>query len=326
MTFRAYRIHDNNGTAGLEDIALDMLSAGDVVIRVHYSSVNYKDALAGTGKGKILRQFPLNGGVDASGIVESSTHPDFSAGDKVLVTGYGLSQDHDGGYADYLRVPSDWVIPLPAGLSLFEAMAIGTAGFTAALALYRMELNGQQPSLGPVVVTGATGGVGSIAIDLLTQCGYEVTAATGKENLQDYLRSLGATEILPRLQPEDTMPALMTARWGGAIDSVGGATLSLLTRTVKPWGSIASIGLAGGSTLETTVMPFILRGVSLLGITSANCAGDIRRLLWSRLATHWRPRHLDSIVTNTITLAELPAQFTRLLSGERFGRVVVKIA
>ena len=324
--FPAYRIRERDGDvqAGFERLTLDELMPGDVVIRAQYSSVNYKDALAATGRGRILRRFPLVGGIDVAGRVESSTDARFAAGDAVLVTGCGMGEDHDGGYAARVRVPADWVVPLPEGLSLFDAMAIGTAGFTAALALDRMEQNGQQPRCGPLLVTGATGGVGSLAIDLFSARGYEVVALTGKSGSEGYLRELGAASVLDRHRLDKGGRSLEKARWGGALDNVGGETLAWLTRTVKPWGSIASIGLAGGSDLHTSVMPFILRGISLLGITSANCPMPRRRHVWQRLAGDLRPRHLDSIVEATIELDALPAAFERILSGGHRGRTVVR--
>mgnify|MGYP001813287233 FL=1 len=325
--FPAYRIHEREGgvQAGLERLTLDDLAPGEVVIRAHYSGINYKDALAATGRGRILRRFPLVGGVDVAGIVETSTDARFAAGDAVLVTGCGLGEAHDGGYAARVRVPADWVVPLPDGLTLFEVMAIGTAGFTAALALDRMEQNGQQPEAGPLLVTGATGGVGSLAVDLFSGRGYEVVALTGNAGAENYLRELGAASLLDRGDLDMGARPLEKARWGGALDNVGGETLAWLTRTVKPWGSIASIGLAGGSELHTTVMPFILRGVSILGITSTNCPMSRRRRVWQRLASDLRPRHLYSIVEATIGLDGLQAAFERILSGRHRGRTVVRI-
>jgi acrylyl-CoA reductase (NADPH) len=325
--FRACVVHDRGGsvTAAIEDIGLDDLAQGDVVIEVHYSSVNYKDALAATGKGRIMKRFPLVAGVDAAGVVSASSNPRFRAGDPVLVTGCGLGEQHDGGFAEFVRVPAEWVVPLPAGVSLFDAMALGTAGFTAALAIDRMEQNGQHPGLGPILVSGATGGVGSVAIDLLSGRGYSVTALTGKPDAAAYLEGVGASRVLERQSLVASDRPLLSAEWGGAVDNVGGGVLAWLLQTVGPWGSIASIGMAGGSELHTTVMPMILRGVSMLGITSANCPMEWRVRLWDRLATDLRPRHLDEIVTEIIRLEDLPRSFETLLAGSHRGRFVVAL-
>lgn len=326
-TFRALRIHQDQGVsrASLETLRLEDLSSGNVLIRGRYSSVNYKDALAVTGKGKILRRFPLVGGIDVAGTVEASDDSRFHIGDQVLVTGYGLSQDHDGGYAEYVRVPADWVVPVPESLSLFDAMALGTAGFTAALAIQRMEDNGQRPDQGPIVVTGATGGVGNFAIDLLAGRGYEAVAVTGKREAVKDLEELGARQVLFREELSMGRQPLEKMQWGGAIDNVGGDLLAWLTRTISLWGNIASIGLAGGSELHTTVMPFILRGVSLLGISSANCPMPLRRRIWQRLATDLRPRHLTRIITTTVPLDAVSAVSQQMLAGTHRGRTVVKI-
>ncbi len=326
--FKAFRIHERDGkiAAGFETMALDALTAGDVVIRVKYSSINYKDALAATGAGKILRKYPLNGGIDLAGEVVSSTDARYKAGDAVLVTGCGHSETLDGGYAEIVRSKGDFVIPLPAGLSAFDAMALGTAGFTAALALHRMEQNGQKPSMGPIVVTGASGGVGSIAIDLLAGRGYEVVAVSGKPEADAFLTSLGAGKILRRQDIDLGKRPLEAAQWGGAVDNVGGDILTWLTRTVDSWGNIASIGLAASHKLETTVMPFILRGVSLLGINSSAMPREVRTNIWNRLATDLKPRHLDRIATNTIDFDELPAAFDDYVKNRIVGRTVVKIS
>ncbi len=325
--FRAYRIHQEDGVvkARFESLSLDDLGSGDVLVRVAYSDINYKDALAATGAGRILRRFPLVGGVDFSGVVETSADPRYKPGDAVLVTGCGLSETHDGGYAQYARVKGDWVIPLPAGLTLFGAMALGTAGFTAALAIHKMEHNGQAPAKGPVVVTGATGGVGSIAIDMLARRGYEVVAVTGKAGQIDYLRSLGASRVLLRGDIDHGRRPLEAARFGGAIDNVGGETLAWLTRTVDNWGNIASIGLAGGAELHTTVMPFILRGINLLGINSSATQREQRLVVWGRIAGDLAPRHLARIATRTISFEELPDAFGAYLEGGVTGRTVVRI-
>jgi NADPH2:quinone reductase len=307
-------------------MSIDELTAGEVVIRVNWSGINYKDALAATGKGQILRQFPLNGGIDLAGTVESSADARFRAGDSVLVCGCGLSETADGGYAEYARVCADCVVPVPAGMSEREAMGIGTAGFTAALAVMRMEQMDQNPEMGPVVVTGATGGVGSFAIDMLAGRGYEVVAFTGKKERYDYLRELGAGDFIDRTGLEMSGRPLDRATWGGAVDSVGGATLAWLCSTVKPFGNIASIGLAGGYKLETTVMPFILRGVSLIGINSIEMPIEMRNRAWQRLGEDLRPRHLDKIITREIAFDQLPDTFEEYLSSSVAGRTVVKIS
>jgi len=325
--FRAFRIHSEGGhiAARFEQLALEDLSPGEVVIRVSHSDINYKDALAATGAGRILRRYPLVGGIDLAGVVESSSDARFGAGDAVLVTGCGLSETHDGGYAELARVPGDWVIPMPPGLDAATAMAIGTAGFTAALAIHRMEQNGQEPAGGPIAVTGATGGVGSIAIDMLAGRGYRVVAVSGKADAAAYLSELGASEVLTRAGLDYGSRPLETARFAGAIDNLGGETLSWLTRTVDFWGNIASIGLASGAELKTTVMPFILRGVALLGINSSATRRAWRLAVWQRIATDLRPRHLARIVTRTIDFAELPAAFPAYLEGRVTGRTVVRI-
>jgi NADPH2:quinone reductase len=326
--FKAFRIHEKDGkiAAGFEQMSVDALTAGDVVIRVKYSSINYKDALAATGAGRILRKYPLNGGIDLSGEVVSSTDARYTAGQQVLVTGCGHSETLDGGYAEYARAQGDSVIPLPDGMSLFDAMAIGTAGFTTGLAIHRMEQNGQKPSMGPIVVTGASGGVGTLAIDLLSGRGFEVVAVSGKPEADALLKSLGAARILRRQEIDLGKRPLETALWGGAIDNVGGELLTWLTRTVDNWGNIVSIGLAASHKLETTVMPFILRGVSLLGVNSSAMPRDVRLMIWKRLATDLKPRHLDKLVTRTVPFAELPSAFDGYIKSQIQGRTVVKIA
>jgi len=286
--FTAFRIHnDASGYhSGIEQISLDDLTPGEVVIKTAYSSANYKDALAGTGQGKILRRFPLVGGIDVAGHVAASGDPKFKEGDAVLVTGCGLSETRDGGYAEYARVESQWAIPLPSGLSLRESMILGTAGFTAALALYRMFENRQTPALGPLCVTGATGGVGSLAVDIFSRAGFEVHAVSGKIDHADYLRSIGATLVLGRDALATTRP-LESARFGGGLDSVGGPMLASLLAQTVPDGNVASAGLAASHALDTTVMPFIIRGVSLVGVASAGTVRAIRDAVWQHLASDW---------------------------------------
>lgn len=325
-TFNAFRIHndDNGHRAGIEQVSLDELSPGEVLIQAAYSSVNYKDALAGTGRGKILRRFPLIGGIDVSGTVVSSDSADFSPGDEVIVTGCGQSETRDGGYAQWVRAKADSVVRLPVGLNLREAMILGTAGFTAALALLRMERLGQHPAQGPIVITGATGGVGTLAIDILTRAGYEVHAITGKLEHLDFLSSLGARQVISRGNLHWGQRPLESVNWAGALDGVGGEMLEGLTRVIGPGGCIASYGMAGGSELHTTVMPFILRGVSLVGVSAANAPRTDRDAVWERLAGLWRPAHLNEICTREIGLDELPMAFGTLLSGKALGRIVVR--
>jgi acrylyl-CoA reductase (NADPH) len=328
QAFKAFRIHEENKkiVARFEQLKLDDLSPGDVVVRVTHSDINYKDALAATGAGKILRRYPLVGGVDFAGVVESSSDTSYKPGDVVLVTGCGLSETHDGGYAEYARVKGEWVIPIPPGLTAATAMALGTAGFTAALAIHKMEHNGQAPDRGPIVVTGATGGVGSIAIDMLAGRGYEVIAVSGKASSTEYLKTLGASRVLPRQEIDFGSRPLEAARFAGAIDNVGGDMLTWLTRSVDFWGNIASIGLAGSAELKTTVMPFILRGINLLGINSSATLRAARLTVWNRIATDLKPRHLDKIVTRTIPFDDLPGAFRAHLDGGVTGRTVVKIS
>jgi len=325
--FRAYRIFEEGGKSGGRFVEMQLadLDPGEVVIRVHYSGVNYKDALAATGTGKVIRRFPCVGGVDAAGVVESSQDTRFHAGDEVIVTGYGMGVSHDGGYSEYLRVPGDWVVPLPLGLTLFEAMALGTAGFTAALAIDQLEQNDLMPQNGKVLVTGATGGVGSLAIGMLAHLGYHVVALTGKDSEHEYLRSLGAAEILARkdIDLNDTRP-LGKALWAGALDAVGGATLSWLTRNMQHNGAIASFGNASGAELHTTVYPFILRGVRLLGIDSVATEMHLRHVIWRRLADALHPSQLQR-VAHAIPFMQLPESFEPMLQGRAHGRTVVKI-
>jgi acrylyl-CoA reductase (NADPH) len=326
-TFRAFRIHqvDNRIVSRIDTISLDDLSPGEVVVKVAYSDINYKDALAATGTGRILRKYPLVGGIDFSGEVVSSTDDRVAAGQKVLVTGCGLSETHDGGYAEYARVKSDWVIPIPSGIDARAAMVLGTAGFTAALAIHRMEQNGQSPGQGEVLVNGATGGVGSIAIDMLANRGYDVVALTGKRESEGYLKQLGAKRILLRSELQMGSKPLEAMQWAGAIDNLGGDALGWLTRTVKEWGNIASVGMASGMELKSSVLPFILRSVNLLGINSVNVPRVPRLAVWQRIATDLKPKHLDLIGTKTVTLDQLPTAFDAYIKGAVTGRTVVEL-
>jgi len=326
-SFRALRIFNDDGRihSRIVDATLDELSEGDVVIRAAYSSVNYKDALAATGAGKILKKFPLIGGIDVSGTVVSSRDSRFAPGEEVLVTGYDLGVGQDGGFAGLVRVPGDWLVPLPAGLSLRDAMIYGTAGFTAALSVVRLERNGLRPGSGPVAVTGATGGVGSLAVGILAARGYEVTAITGKDDAADYLRELGAAHVQSRTAIDLGTRPLEKALWAGAVDAVGGDLLAWLVRSTVPWGGVASTGLTGGTNLSLTVMPFILRAVSLIGVDSVACPADLRRETWQRLASDMRPRALASVAASDITLEDLPRAFDTLLKGQARGRFVVRL-
>jgi NADPH2:quinone reductase len=308
------------------DISIDDLKPGEVVFRNAWSSVNYKDALAATGAGgKIIRSYPLVGGIDAAGVVASSTDARFKAGDEVICTSYDFGVAHDGGFAEFCRVPADWVVPLPQGLSLLEAMTLGTAGYTAGLAVELLELNGLAPANGKVLVNGATGGVASLVIDMLAGKGFDVTAVTGKDSEQDFLKTLGAKDVLSRSTLEMGTRPLEKSLWAAAFDSVGGDQLSWLTRSMNHNGLIASFGNAGGIELKTNVLPFILRGLRLIGVDSAATPMSLRRKVWQRLATDLKPRHLQTIA-NPITFADLPAYFEKMLKGGIRGRAVVRIS
>jgi putative YhdH/YhfP family quinone oxidoreductase len=327
-TFRAYRITEvdkQSVKAEFVECTLDDLDPGEVVVRVAYSDVNYKDALAATGKGRILLRASCIGGIDLSGTVVSSTDARFAKGDAVLATSYDIGVKHHGGYAEYARLPADWVVKVPQGLSLWDAMALGTAGFTAGLAIVRMESNGLKPDNGPVIVSGATGGVGSIAIDSLARLGYEVVALTGKAAESEYLARLGAKEVklrstldLAKIRPLDK------ALWAGAVDNLGGDVLAWMASGMKIGGCIASIGLAASHALNTTVMPFILRGVSLLGVDSVNCPMPVRQEVWRRLASDMRPGHLKEIC-RTVPFGQLPSVFDDFIASRIRGRVVIDL-
>jgi NADPH2:quinone reductase len=324
-SFKAFRIHAGKDfeRAGIELLTLDDLSPGEVVIKVEYSSVNYKDALAGSGQGKILRKSPLNGGIDLAGVVVSSDSSQFKKGQSVLVNGSGLSEVHDGGYSQYARVPADWIVPMPIGLTAKTSMIIGTAGFTAALAIQRLQDNHQVPDQGPILVTGATGGVGSFAVQLLSKLGFDVVAMTRKQGQHEYLYSLGANEIINSNEVKIDDNSMHKGRWGGAIDNLGGDTLAWLTKSVKPWGNIVSIGMAGGVKVNTSTMPFILRGVSLLGVTSAACPQALRKQIWRKLGDELLPEKLDQVCAAEVSLEQLPEVFSSLLNGKTRGRKLV---
>jgi acrylyl-CoA reductase (NADPH) len=323
--FQAYRLFEGEGKVSgrIVEMRVDELSAGEVTLRVAYSSINYKDALAATGQGKIIRAYPRIGGIDLAGTVTASRDARFREGDEVVVHGFGIGVDTDGGHAQYARVAGDWILPLPTGLSLLDAATIGVAGYTAALSIHLMELNDLRPESGKVIVSGASGGVGSIALDMLARRGYQTTAITGKDAEHDYLRQLGATEVLPRNSLQMGTRPLEKALWAGAIDSVGGDFLGWLTRSMQPCGTIACLGNAGGAELHTTVIPFILRGVRLLGI-NANSPMPLRRIVWQRIATDLRPQHLDKIA-HIISLEELPAACAKQLKAGTRGRMVIRL-
>ena len=325
--FRAFQIDNINERISTRfcDLELDDLSEGDTVIKVKYSTINYKDALAATGKGKILRKFPLIGGIDLSGVIVHTSSTSLDIGDTVVVNGSGLSEVRDGGYTEYARMPAELIVKLPGNIDSHKAMQIGTAGYTAALAIHQMEINGQNPEKGPILVSGATGGVGSIAIDMLAKNGYEVIALTGKKDQADFLHSIGANEVLIRQDLDYGKRPLEKAKWGGAIDNLGGDVLSWLLKTTRYGGNIASIGLAASHKLETTVMPLILRAVNLLGINSVDTPRELRKIVWQRIGTDLFPRNLDTIAPNQIEFDQLPDQFVNFIEGNIRGRLVVKI-
>ena len=327
MTFKAYLISQEEGkvVARFADMQEADLDPGEVTIRVAYSSVNYKDALAATGAGRIIRRFPCIGGIDLAGTVVKSEDARFKPGDSVLCTSYDVGVAHHGGYAELARMPAEWVVPLPAGMSLKEAMVFGTAGFTAALAVVRMESCGLSPDKGPVIVTGATGGVGSVAIEILARLGYKVVALTGKEQETAYLKNIGAAEVMLRGSIDLTkIKPLDRATWAGAIDNLGGDVLSWLASTMQVGGTLAAVGLAASTAFNTTVMPFILRGVSLLGVDSVNCPMPQRTEVWRRLAGDMKPREL-SLLSRTIAFEDLPTVFDDFLKARTTGRIVVAI-
>jgi putative YhdH/YhfP family quinone oxidoreductase len=326
--FRAFVVNktEEDFTTGFKQITLDDLPAGEVLIRVAYSSVNYKDGLASILEGKIVRSYPFVPGIDMAGTVAESNDSRFKTGDEVIATSYALGVSHFGGYSEYARVNADWIVPLPAGLTLKEAMALGTAGFTAALAIHQLEKNGLQPQRGPVLVTGATGGVGSIGISILSNLDYTVAASTGKSSEHDYLTELGASEVLSseETSAESNRP-LEKERWAGSLDSVGGPTLAYLIRTTRYGGSIAAYGNTGGINVNTTVFPFILRAINLLGIDSVNCPMELRNQLWQRLASNYKPRQLLDTIGHEIQFEELPQALAAILKGGVRGRTIIKI-
>lgn len=330
-TYLAYRCHQDAGQVRARLDALPRrdaasLAPGEVAIAVAWSGINYKDALAVTGAGRIMRRFPLTAGIDVAGVVEAANDPRFSPGDAAVVAGCGLGEEHDGGFAERAYVQGDWIVPLPAPLTLREAMAAGTAGFTAALAIERMEHNGLRPALGPVAVTGATGGVGSFAVAMLAARGYRVSAITGKPDGAAYLTALGAHDVLAAGDIPATVRPLESARWAGAIDNVGGQVLDWLCASTLPLGNVASVGLAAGHALQTTVMPFILRGVNLLGIHSTWCPADRRSLAWTRLAADVPRAAFDAIAQRTVDLGDLAGAFDGYTARRVTGRTLVRVS
>ncbi len=325
QTFQSFRVHEAKKAGHLQDIYLHDLTQGDTVIRSYFSSLNYKDALAVTGKGKILKRFPLNPGIDVVGEVIQSSDPQLHSGTFVVITGCQLGESYDGGLSEIVRVPSSIAIPLPQGLSPRNAMIYGTAGFTAALAILRMEINGQKPSDGPILITGSSGGVGSFAVAFLHQRGYEVHALSGKPSQHQRLKDLGANQVM---LPEDLHLGhrpLEKGLWAGVVDSVGGELLSKLIPHIKLWGQVASIGLAGGASFSGTVMPHILRGVSILGISSNNCPWDMRLKIWNDLASFGKVKNLDSFVSQNIHLEGVLRACEQMLHRKTFGRILVEI-
>lgn len=326
ITFKSLRIYEPTPSLfehRIESCNLDILPKGDVLIKVHYSSLNYKDALSASGNKGVTRRYPHTPGIDASGIVEQSLSPVFKPGDEVFVTGYDLGMNTPGGFGGYIRVPAAWVVPKPANLTLRESMVYGTAGFTAAMALRRLQRNGQKTESGPILVTGATGGVGSLAVALLHKAGYEVIASTGKTNETENLKSLGAKDVIGREEVDDQSgKALLRGRWPGAIDTVGGNTLATVLKSTNVHGSVACCGNVSSPILNTTVFPFILNGVSLLGVNSATCPMPERIEIWNLLATEWKIQLPDNYIHCT-SLEDMPKWIDLILKGSLRGRVVL---
>ncbi|WHY13688.1 acryloyl-CoA reductase [Peribacillus frigoritolerans] len=317
---------DDQFTVNIQHLSLDGLPQGEVLIRVHYSGVNYKDSLAAIPNGNIVSGYPIVPGIDMAGVVVSSEDSRFKEGDEVIATSYGIGVSQSGGYSQFARVPAEWIVPLPDGLTMKEAMIIGTAGFTAALSVLRLEENNLTPEQGSVLVTGATGGVGSFAVSILSKLGYSVEASTGKESEHGYLKAIGASTIVSREDVYDgKLRALGKQKWSGAVDPVGGEPLASVLSQIKYGGAVAVSGLTAGTSLPATVFPFILRGVNLLGIDSVNCPMDTRLKVWHRLATDFKLEDLEQLVQQEITLKELPDVLPTLLKGEARGRTIVKL-
>ncbi|MBN8847129.1 MULTISPECIES: oxidoreductase [unclassified Sphingomonas] len=328
QSFNAFVVNkdDKGFTAGVRQLELDDLPAGDVTVRVHYSSINYKDGLASVPGSPVVTSYPMVPGIDLAGIVAESSDPRFRVGQEVIAIGRALGISHFGGFAEYTRLPGDWLEPLPPGLTMKEAMALGTAGFTAGLAIQRLEQNGMKPGNGRVLVTGATGGVGSTAVNMLAGLGYEVSASTGKAEEHAFLRELGATEILGREEVSAKPDGFLDEeRWAGGVDPVGGDTLAYMLRSTRYGGSVSSCGLTSGMVLNTTVLPFILRGVNLLGIDSVMCPPEVRSKLWQRLGTDLKPKYLTESIAQEIGLDGIQAATGSILAGAIKGRTIVRI-
>ena len=325
MSFLACRVQREEKSIHyqLEMMEEQQLSEGDVLIRVEYSGINYKDALGVTGKGSIYKKFPINAGIDCAGVVETSTDPRFKTGDAVLVNGCGLGEIQDGGLAQKVRVPASWVIKMPAGLDSQSAMIIGTAGFTAALAIDRMEQNDQTPEMGAIVVTGASGGVGSFAISMLAKLGYTVIAVSGRAIHTDYLKQLGASQVVNAEQLELGSRPLEEARFAGVIDNVGGDLLSGLIRHIDLWGNVVCIGMAADANYQATVFPLILRGVSILGASSANCPMPRRERIWQRIGKDLMSKNIESILSKEVALADIDPCFDEILTRRHRGRIII---
>ncbi|WP_071393202.1 NADPH:quinone oxidoreductase family protein [Bacillus tuaregi] len=318
--------HEADFRVSVNELTLQDLPEADVLIKVAYSSINYKDGLASTPDGKIVRSYPFVPGIDLTGTVVASSDPRFQEGDEVIATSYEIGVSHYGGYSEYARIPGDWIVPLPEGLSLKEAMVYGTAGLTAALSIQRLEDNGVTPEKGKVLVTGATGGVGSLAVSMLAKLGYKVVASTGKESEHEFLHKLGASEVVTREDVHNgKIKALDKQLWAAAVDPVGGETLAAILSKITYGGSVAVSGLTGGGNVPTSVFPFILRGVNLLGIDSVYCPMEIRKRVWDRMATDLKPENLLQSIQKEITLEELPEHLPILLKAQARGRILVKM-
>lgn len=327
--FKAFRITENesgNFARNIIERNIDDLPEGEVLIKIHYAALNYKDALSSIGNKGVTRNYPHTPGIDGSGVVVESESNNFKEGDQVLVTSYDLGMNTDGAFAEYIRVPETWVVPLPDGLSLIESMIIGTAGLTAGIGVYKLQMMEQHPDDGPIAVSGASGGVGSMAVGILAKAGYQVTASTGKEDVKEFLTDLGATTIVDRdFVNDDSSRPLIKPKWAGAIDTVGGNTLATLLKGSKPGGSVASCGLVGSPNLSTTVFPFIINGINLLGLDSATCPMSVRLKVWGKLATVWKLDNLDKVVTRC-KLEEVNPYIDQMLKGAVKGRIVVDMS